>query len=378
MGALKTGYTVIVQSKIGDTNTPVYPITKTANVYNAAGKSLDDVLDSITGTENFGNFVPDVEEDVNNLRFLRNDNTWQTIQSATTERSGVTQLSDATNLEDSTVAATANAVKIVKDAVDTLSENVTKNYVRSDLVGAADGIATLDGSGKVPAAQLPGFVDDVVEVNVAEDLASATNSDGDTIVPESGKIYVDAIGDSASNKTYRWSGSKFVVISDTIALGETSSTAFDGARGMIAFNHVNADHARVDATLTEGSTNNGYIKINGSEILVYTHPTVDGASATNPHGTTKEDVGLGKAENKTSAEIIATMTSDDITGKLGFTPANAAILASPVQNGVMSSTYAKKVEGTMEMKLSTEEPTFTGDGLWLQIIPDGTNPPTGV
>lgn len=374
MAALKTGYTVIVQSKIGETNTPVYPITKTANVYNATGKSLDEVLETITGAENFGNFVPDIEEEANNLRFLRNDNTWQTIQSASTERAGVTQLSDATNLEDSSVAATAKAVKTVKDAVNALSTNVTDNYVKSELVGAANGIATLDGSGKVPAVQLPGFVDDVVEVNVAEDLTSATNSDGDTIVPESGKIYVDAVGDAASNKTYRWSGSKFVVISDTIALGETSSTAFDGARGMIAYNHASADHARVDATLTEASANNGYIKINGSDVLVYTHPTVDGASATNPHGTTKEDVGLGKVENKTPAEVIATMTSDDITGKLGFTPANAATLASPVQNGIMSSTYAKKVEGTMEMKLSTEEPTFNGDGLWLQIIPDGTNP----
>ena len=242
--------------------------------------------------------------------------------------------------------------------------------MKSDLVGAANGIATLDNLGKVPAAQLPGFVDDVVEVSVAEDLLSATDKDGETIVPESGKIYVDAVGTNASNKTYRWSGTKYTVISDTIALGTTESTAFDGARGMIAFNHANADHARVDATATASSDTNGYIKINGSDVLVYSHPAVDGASETNPHGTTKTDVGLGKVENKTAAEILAGMNSENVTTALGYTPANVATLASSVQNGIMSSTYAKKLENSMEMKLSTEEPTFTGDGIWLQIIPD--------
>lgn len=38
---------------------------------------------------------------------------------------------------------------------------------------------------------------------------------------------------------------------------------------------------------------NGNIKINGVETSVYTHP-----EGTNPHGTTKEDIGLGSVENK--------------------------------------------------------------------------------
>lgn len=370
MAALQSGYTVIINSKIGDTNTPVYPITKTKNIYNESGKTLDTLLSEITGAENFGNFVPELEETPSSLRFLRNDNTWQTIQAASTTQSGVVQLTDATNVEDSTVAATAKAVKTVADTVGTLSTNVENNYVKSELVGAANGLATLDSLGKVPASQLPGFVDDVVEVKVAEDLLSATDKDGETVVPESGKIYVDAVGDTATNKTYRWSGTKYTVISDTIALGTTESTAFDGARGLIAFNHANADHARVDATATASSDTNGYIKINGADVLVYTHPAVDGASETNPHGTTKEDVGLGKVENKTVAEILGTMTSENVTTALGYTPANSTTLASSVQNGLMSSTYAKKLDNSMEMKLSSDEPTFTGDGIWLQIIPD--------
>jgi len=72
--------------------------------------------------------------------------------------------------------------------------------------------------GKIPAAQLPGFVDDVLEY-------ASTDSFPET--GESGKIYVA----KDTNKTYRWGGSEYVEISESLALGETSSTAFPGDRG---------------------------------------------------------------------------------------------------------------------------------------------------
>lgn len=78
--------------------------------------------------------------------------------------------------------------------------------------------------GKVPASQLPGFVDDVVEY---------ANRAAFPATGESGKIYMA----QDTDKTYRWSGSDYVVISDTIALGETSSTAYRGDRGKIAYDH---------------------------------------------------------------------------------------------------------------------------------------------
>ena len=59
-----------------------------------------------------------------------------------------------------------------------------------------------------------------------------------------------------------------------------------------AYNHSQSAHARTDATKVESSTTNGNIKINGTETTVYTHP-----SGTNPHGTTKSDVGLGNVPN---------------------------------------------------------------------------------
>ena len=90
--------------------------------------------------------------------------------------------------------------------------------------GAANGYAGLDGTGKVPAAQLPGFVDDVVEcANLAAFPA----------VGETGIIYV-AID---TNMTYRWTGSAYVSMNGSLALGETSATAYRGDRGKTAYDH---------------------------------------------------------------------------------------------------------------------------------------------
>lgn len=83
---------------------------------------------------------------------------------------------------------------------------------------APSDFATLDSGGKVPQSQLPSYVDDVLEyANLASFPATG----------ESGKIYVAL----DTNKTYRWSGSAYVEISQSLALGETSSTAFAGDRG---------------------------------------------------------------------------------------------------------------------------------------------------
>lgn len=59
-----------------------------------------------------------------------------------------------------------------------------------------------------------------------------------------------------------------------------------------AYAHSKATHARTDATKVAKSDTNGNILINGTETTVYTHP-----SGTNPHGTTKADVGLGNVDN---------------------------------------------------------------------------------
>lgn len=83
---------------------------------------------------------------------------------------------------------------------------------------AAKGAATLGDDGKVPAEQLPSYVDDVIEA-ASKTAFPATG--------ESGKIYV-ALDD---NKTYRWGGSAYVEISQSLAIGTTEGTAYSGAAG---------------------------------------------------------------------------------------------------------------------------------------------------
>ena len=110
--------------------------------------------------------------------------------------------------------------------------------------GVANGIASLDGDGKVPASQLPSYVDDVLEGYYVDETHFAEKYIDDAPVyytPEKGKIYVDISTDTDySSKTYRWSGTKYSVISETLALGEVTGTAYDGAKGKKTTDTVNS------------------------------------------------------------------------------------------------------------------------------------------
>lgn len=118
------------------------------------------------------------------------------------------------------------------------------------LRGTANGIAELDAKGFVPSSQLPSFVDDVIEGYLDDNGSFFTDAGHTTeIAGESGKIYIDLL----TNKTYRWSGSVFVVISETLALGETSTTAYRGDRGKIAYDHSQTAHAPSDAAANQNA-----------------------------------------------------------------------------------------------------------------------------
>lgn len=83
-------------------------------------------------------------------------------------------------------------------------------------------------------------------------------------------------------------------------------TASERTNWNAAKTHADSAHARTDATKVEKSTTNGNIKINGTETTVYTHP----GSGTNPHGTTKSDVGLGNVGN---FKAVSTVASQGLT-----------------------------------------------------------------
>ena len=63
--------------------------------------------------------------------------------------------------ETTVTASVTTTDKITKLSFD--MTNVLNGKIDKTAMGAANGVATLDGDGKVPSSQLPSYVDDVVE-----------------------------------------------------------------------------------------------------------------------------------------------------------------------------------------------------------------------
>lgn len=126
--------------------------------------------------------------------------------------------------------------------------NVTNDaQVKRSELGVAGGVATLDESGLIPSAFLPGFVDDVIEA----DSANSFPAQGET-----GKLYVS----TSENKTYRWSGSSYIEITSGLALGETSATAYAGDKGKAIADTVDAitNGTTIVPKATDASTVSGF------------------------------------------------------------------------------------------------------------------------
>ena len=189
-------------------------------------------------------------------KFLRNDNTWQSLPAASTSVTGIVQLNDNINSTSATQAATANAVKKAYDKA-----NHSHPYLATSLKGAKNGVASLDENGLVPSSQLPSYVDDVLEY---DKLASFPKTG------ESGKIYVA----QDSNKTYRWSGTAYVEISASLALGETSSTAYRGDYGKIAYDHSQKAHVTGVKGDSETAYRTGNVNITKANVGLGNVPNV--------------------------------------------------------------------------------------------------------
>lgn len=126
-----------------------------------------------------------------------------------------------------------------------------ESYILATEKGTAGGVAILDGSGKVPASQLPGFVDDVLDTYVrpGATLYSAAwlslEKNGAALTPEEGKLYIVKEGEYA-NHQYRWTGSQYGEIASSLALGEVTGTAYDGGKGKALRDELTAESARID------------------------------------------------------------------------------------------------------------------------------------
>jgi len=123
---------------------------------------------------------------------------------------------------------------------------------------------TVDASkltGTIPTSLLPSYVDDVIE-GVYVDKTTFYDANLNVIAPEAGKIYVSM----TDNKTYRWGGTEYAEISASLAIGETSSTAFRGDLGKTAYDHTKATgnvHGMTLDDLSDGDTmtRNGYLTV---------------------------------------------------------------------------------------------------------------------
>lgn len=134
-----------------------------------------------------------------------------------------------------------------RKAGDTTITNSLNAFISTK--GQPSGLAELDSTGKVPAAQLPSYVDDVLEFSTKAQFPQ---------IGETGKIYVS----KDTNLTYRWTGTQYLEISQSLALGETPSTAYPGDKGKANRDALNSMPTKLTSYLTPTTSTGELVKIN--------------------------------------------------------------------------------------------------------------------
>lgn len=227
---------------------------------------------------------------------------WTNRKSENGWRKVITDISLNNNLE-SHKSNTNNPHQVTKSQIGL--NNVTNDaQVKRSEMGVNNGVATLDSSGKIVTSQLPSFVDDVLE------FESKTNFPA---TGESGKIYVSL----DTNLTYRWGGTEYVEISKSLALGETSSTAYAGNKGKDTTDKLNTHlenynnpHQVTKSQVGLGNVNNtsDLNKPISTATQTELNKKVDKTITVNGHALnsnvtiTKNDIGLGNVDNTSDLE----------------------------------------------------------------------------
>ena len=222
------------------------------------------ITDSASSTD-YNTLKGRVDTNEDNIAMLDSDVESLTTDVGMLETDMTTVKSAVTTIQDDYVPKTRKVNGKSLSADITLSASDVKAIPISQK-GTSNGVAELDGNGLVPSSQLPSYVDDVLEYDTKTDFP--TNG-------ESGKIYIA----TDTNLQYRWTGTQYAEISSSLALGETSSTAYRGDRGKIAYDHSQ--------------------KASG-----------------NPHNVTKSDVGLSNVPNVTTNDQTPTFTESTTLTKL--------------------------------------------------------------
>lgn len=245
------------------------------------------------------------------------------------------------------------------DANVAVTPNTLWRYLQS-IKGENNGIASLDGTGKVPPSQLPSYVDDVLEF--ANKASFPTTGEGS-------KIYIDL----STNKVYRWGGSTYVEVSSPLAIGNTTGTAYDGGLGAANATAISALQTRV------GTAEGGITTINGEIAKLKTKDESHDASFQNLDSNKANQSDFETLQNKVSGiettantnadnlkNIIGTGIPDTDYGEGNTTQSVAlAVRAIADDNGKqISTTYAKTTDipDTSKFALKTELIDLTYEG----------------
>ena len=194
---------------------------------------------------------------VNKIETIKVNNVAQTITSKAVD---ITVPTNNNQLTNGAGYITKNVNDLTNYTTTSDMNNLLGDKLDASLKGAANGLAELDENGKVPSSQLPAYVDDVIEGYYYNGKFYKEAAHTTEITGETGKIYVDL----PTNKTYRWGGSAYAEISSSLALGETSSTAYYGDKGKVAYDHA-TDANRLTTAKSSGfykfaTTAQGHIK----------------------------------------------------------------------------------------------------------------------
>lgn len=254
-------------------------------------------------------------------------------------------------------AAASTAISITATQVSDFSTAVDSRITLQK--GQPNGLATLDGTGKVPASQLPSFVDDVQEY---ANLASFP------VTGDSGVIYVAL----DTNKTYRWSGSMYIEISPSEVTsvfgrsGAVSAQAGDYNASQItnipsgsissvtvqdALNELDSEKQPLDATLTAlaAFNSNGILVQTASDTFAARSITAGtGITVNNGNGVSgNPSVAISNtgvtALSYGSASEVATFT---VNAQGQLTAANNATIAIPASQVTDFNEAAQDAVGT--------------------------------
>lgn len=223
--------------------------------------------------------------------------------------------------------------------------------------GVAGGVAELDDSGHVPAAQLPSYVDDVIDSYIVTGATAFSSgwlsltSEGAALTPESGKIYIVLTTGNYNMREYRWSGTAYAQVNEGIALGETASTAFRGDRGKTAYDHSQTAHAPANAEQNVQSDWN--VTDTASDAFVKNKPTsmpANGGNAATVGGHTVEKDVPANAVFTDTKPIVMKGATASAAGAAGYDPAPPA----------GSQTKFLRADGTYQTPANTTYSAFKG------------------